>query len=207
MKYAIVSDFDGTITTKDIGDFLLLYFNLVTPNEIEESYNFGIKIEQWMQIYFSKIKIIDKNKIKKAIKENVKIRNGFKELVNLCKEKKIPIEVVSGGVDLYIEEVFKNNNIEVSGYWGKFNNGDIKYEFLNGITLSQFKALRVKYYKGKGYKTIFCGDAANDYNAAKEADVCFASLRLKEILKNEGYKFYELDDFRKVMEILNASIY
>jgi len=203
MKLAIVTDFDGTITTRDVGDFLLLNFGLATQKEIDESYLPGIKIEEWMRKYFSRIKIVNIDEIKKVIKENIKIRDGFKEVIIKFQSMNMPFEVVSGGVDLYIEEVFKINSIKLSGYYGRFNDGNIEYDFLNEkITLSDFKAMRVKYYKNKGYKTIFCGDAANDYKAAKTADITFAELRLREMLEREYYKFHPLDDFKRVMEIV-----
>jgi 2-hydroxy-3-keto-5-methylthiopentenyl-1-phosphate phosphatase len=73
------------------------------------------------------------------------------------------------------------------------------------MTLSDFKAKRVLYYKNLGYRTIFIGDSQNDYYAAKNADISFASLRLKEILENEEYPFRNLDNFYSVMETINAS--
>jgi len=206
MNFAVVSDFDGTITEFDVGDFLLLSFNLTTKEEIEKSYTFGMKVEEWMKVYFSRIKDVEISKIKDIIKKKVKIRDGFKEFVDFLNKKNIPFEIVSGGVDLYIEEVLKINLITAKGFWGEFNGGDIRYNFLeNGMTLSEFKAKRVLYYKNLGYKTIFLGDSQNDYYAAKNADISFASLRLKEILENEEYPFRNLDNFYSVMETINAS--
>lgn len=207
MKFAIISDFDGTITTFDVGDFLLLHFNLATKKEIEDSYTMGLKIEEWMRKYFKRIKDIEIDKIKLAIKKNIKIKKGFSELVRYMNKLSFPIEVVSGGVDLYIDEVFNNYKIDIKGYYGKFNNGDILFDFLNNsITLSDYKAMRVEYYKKRGYKTIFCGDAPNDFLASTKADIVFATLRLKDILKKENRDFIELKDFNMVIEVINASI-
>lgn len=207
MKIALVTDFDGTITTRDVGDFLLLYFKLATFQEIEDSYRLGIKIEEWMKTYFSRMNKIKKEDVKKAVRENIKIRDGFKEVVEFLKKHNMPAEVVSGGVDLYIEEVFSIYNIDLKGFYGKFNDGKISFDFLGSDTLSDFKAYRVDYYKNLGYKTIFCGDAVNDYKAAKKADIAFAALRLKEILKKENYPFKELNNFKELNEVLNESVY
>lgn len=207
MKFAVISDFDGTITTFDVGDFLLLHFNLATCKEIKDSYSMGVRIEEWMKKYFGRIKDIEIDKIKLAIKNNIKVRKGFSELVRYMNDHSFPIEVVSGGVDLYIDEVFNNYGIEIKGYYGKFNNGDILFDFLSdSITLSDYKAMRVEYYKERGYKTIFCGDAPNDFLASTRADIVFATLRLKDILNKENRSFNELNDFNKVMEIIDASI-
>ncbi|MEF3280894.1 MAG: HAD-IB family phosphatase [Elusimicrobiota bacterium] len=207
MKVAIISDFDGTITTKDVGDFLLLHFNLATEKEIEDSYEFGLKIEEWMKKYFSRIKSVNLAQVKRAIKEHIKLRDGFCQMVEFLNRNLIPFEVVSGGVDLYIEEVFENYGLKLKGYYGKFNNGDISFDFLNkDKALSDFKMERVLLYKKLGYKTIFCGDAPNDYKAAVVCDICFATLRLAEIMRKENRDFFYLNDFKKVMEVLNVSL-
>jgi 2,3-diketo-5-methylthio-1-phosphopentane phosphatase len=206
MKFALVSDFDGTITTRDVGDFLLLHFGLATQEEISLSYQVGMKVEEWMKKYFRRMKYIERIKIKKAILEKINIRKGFRELTDFCKKNNFSVEVVSGGVDLYIDEVFESNGISINGFYGKFNNGDISFDFQKGLTLSDFKAKRVSHYKRLGYKTIFCGDAPNDYKAAREADIAFAALKLKDMLNDEKICFYPLNDFGDVMGVISASI-
>lgn len=206
MKFALVSDFDGTITTRDVGDFLLLHFGLATQKEIDESYSKGMKIEEWMKKYFRRMKYIDGIRIKKALSDNIRIRSGFSQLVDFFNKNNYPLEVVSGGVDLYIDEVFSSNGIRIKGFYGRFNGGDIKFDFLKKLTLSDFKASRVRYYKKLGYKTIFCGDAPNDYRAAKEADVVFAALKLRSMLSDEKFSFYPLDNFRYVAGVINATL-
>jgi HAD superfamily phosphoserine phosphatase-like hydrolase len=206
MKWSIILDFDGTITKFDVGDFLLLKFGLVSKDEIENSYNFGMRVEEWMRIYFSRMRNIGFDKIKEVLRNEVILRDGFKEMVELIREKGFVVEVVSGGVDLYIEEIFRMNNVNINGFYGRFNGGDIRYDFLGGgMTLSEFKKFRVVHYKNLGYKTIFCGDSPNDYEASRESDICFATLRLKDILKKEGYSFNELNDFYSVIRIIDAS--
>ena len=206
MKWAVVSDFDGTITEFDVGDFLLLNFNLATHKEIEESYTLNMKIEDWMKVYFKRMKDIEESEIRRVIKSKVKIRDGFKEFVDFLKNNDFPFEIVSGGVDLYIEEILKINSIKACGFYGKFNAGDIRYDFLkNGITLYEFKAVRVLHYKNLGYKTIFLGDSHNDYYAAKSADLCFAAHRLADIFDKEKYLFNKLNNFYSVIEVINAS--
>ncbi|MBP7796581.1 MAG: HAD-IB family phosphatase [Elusimicrobiales bacterium] len=206
MKFALVSDFDGTITTRDVGDFLLLHFGLAAQKEIDESYAVGMRVEEWMKKYFRRMKYIDGIRIKKAISDHIRIRRGFRELVDFFNKNNYPLEVVSGGVDLYIDEVFGSNGIKINGFYGRFNSGDIKFDFLKKLTLSDFKASRVKHYKKLGYKTIFCGDATNDYRAAKEADVVFAALKLKDILSDENFPFYPLNNFRDVVGAINATL-
>lgn len=202
MKIALITDFDGTITTFDVGDFLLLHFNLATREEIEKSYLEGVKVEEWMKIYFSRIKVVDVDRIKEVIKKYIKLRDGFIEVVEILRSKNMPVEIVSGGVDLYIDEVISNNNIKIGGFYGKFNYGNITFDFLNGVSLSDFKASRVEYYKDRGYVSIFCGDSLNDYDALKRADIKFATSRLYEISKKDGIDVKKLENFNMLLNYI-----
>lgn len=208
-KFAIVSDFDGTITKIDAGDFLLVHFKLMKEREIELGYELNIPVEKWMKEYFSRIGAIKPSLIRKAIKEHIKPRPFFMDTAKYCLEKGIPFEVVSGGVDIYSKPFFNREKIKLKSFFGKcvISNGKarISYPYLKGISLSEFKKERVKYYKNKGHTVIFCGDAPNDLLAAKSADIVFAARMLPELLKKEKIKFFNLDSFQQVLKILKNS--
>lgn len=206
MKIAVVSDFDGTLTKRDVGDMLLLEFSKVTQKEIEDSYAMGVNVEQWMKIYFSRMKDVSQTDVERFINEKVYARDGLVEAMDFFSRNSIPFEIVSGGVDLYIEPFLKKYGIKAFGFYGKFNNGDIRYDFLNGMTLAQFKASRVINYRELGYTVVFLGDSQNDYQAAVAADVRFATLRLEKILSDEKKEFFPYQDFYKVIKIINETI-
>lgn len=208
MKLAFITDFDGTVTEFDVTDFLLLSLDLVTREEIEHSYSLGINSEEWMKRYFIRIKNTDKSEIKKLIDEKVNIRRGFKELFNYFKSNNLPFEIVSGGADIYIDYILDKYGIKnVNLYCGKFLGDTVEYGFLNNMKLSDFKASRVRYYKDKGYKTVFCGDSPNDFKAAKIADILFATSRLENMCKENSVNYYPLEDFYGVMDVINASVH
>jgi len=205
-KFAIVSDFDGTITKVDAGDFLLVHFKLVKRKEIELGYELNIPVEKWMKDYFSRIGTIDASLIKKAIIKHIKPRLFFRETAKYCLKKEIPFEVVSGGVDIYSEPFFDREKIKLKTFFAKYSirgrKAKISYPYLKGISLSEFKKKRVDYYKNKGYTVIFCGDAPNDLQAAKSADIVFAARMLPSLLKKEKTKFFHLKNFYQVLKLL-----
>ncbi|MGC8866950.1 MAG: hypothetical protein ACP5PA_01895, partial [Elusimicrobiales bacterium] len=92
MKIAVVSDFDGTVSETDIGDMLLLEFGKATIEEIEQSYKQGVNLEQWMKVYFSKMKDISLTEIERVINEKVRARDGFVETLCIFSDNNIPIE-------------------------------------------------------------------------------------------------------------------
>ncbi len=206
MKIAVVSDFDGTITERDVGDMLLLEFGKATLQEIEESYKMGINVEQWMKVYFSRMKDVSLDDIERIINEKVKARDGFKEALKFFSQNNIPFEVVSGGVDLYIDAFMKKYGVSFNGFYGRFGNGDISYDFLNGMTLSEFKASRVINYRNLGYTVVFLGDSQNDYKAILAADIRFATLNLEKILLKEKKEFIPYSTFEQVRRFISEAL-
>lgn len=213
MKYykghALISDFDGTITKQDVGDFLLLHFKLVSKKDIDLGYSKNIPVEKWMKRYFILASKLKKKNLEKALLK-IKLRPKFKETALFCLKNKIPLEITSGGVDLYSKPIFKANKLKIKNFFGKFiktgKSAKIEYPYLKGKTLSQFKKRRVLYYKKKGFKVIFCGDAPNDLAAAKAADEVFASRFLPKLLEKEKKPYKRLTSFSKVLKLLKKGV-
>lgn len=208
-RYAVISDFDGTITRRDVGDFLLLHFKLVKKKEIDLGYELNVPVEKWMTKYFSRIGKIKKDLIEKAVKKHISPRHLFRETALFCRRKKIPFEVVSGGVDLYANPFFQKEKLKMKTFFGscrtKKGKAEIRYPYLKGISLSQFKKSRVEFYKKKGYTVIFCGDAPNDVPAAMTADIAFASRFLPSLLESKKVPYRRLIHFGPVLKILKSA--
>lgn len=206
MKIAVVSDFDGTLTKKDVGDMILLAFNKATHQEIEDSYQLGVKVEEWMKIYFSRMADIDRDEIERFVYGSVEARNGFVEMVSFLSNMSIPFEIVSGGVDVYIEPFMKKYGVFINGFYGLFKDKTVSYPFLDNMTLSEFKASRVSYYRDLGYTVVFMGDSPNDYEAILLADIRFATLRLSNILRSEGRNFFAYEDLVDIIKVINETL-
>lgn len=206
MKIAVVSDFDGTLTKKDVGDAILLKWGKLTIQEIERSYQMGVKVEDWMRIYFPRIADVKKEEIERFIHDEVEARDGFVKMISFLNINSIPFEIVSGGVDLYIEPFMRKYGVSVKGFYGVFKDGRVEYPFLDGMTLSQFKASRVCHYRSLGYNVVFLGDSQNDYEAIICADVRFATLRLSEILKMEKRDFFHYESLEDVIRIIDETL-
>lgn len=208
-KYAIVTDFDGTVTTLDIGNTLCLHFGTTTQEKIEHAYAVKEDAKTWMQCHFGPI-TVGKSEFERIILDNATIKDGFIKLAKLCKQKNIPFEIASGGLDIYINPILKTNNvpdIPVYCVQGTFTaNGIlIDFPFYPDTPLEVFKASRVKYYKEQGYTTIFLGDGPSDFNAAQEADIVFATDRLKDICIKNNVKFLEFNDFNTALQIVEGN--
>jgi len=205
-KYAVVTDFDGTITTCDIGDALCLHFNVITADDIEASYSSGTPVAQWMADAFARLPA-DRNVLENFVVRAARRRKGFAEFSSFCKKRGVPVEIASGGVDLYINPILKKwgaRHIKALCGTADTSAGVVRvtYPACGGRTVEQFKADRVLAMRERGYKVIFCGDGPSDFPAALAADVAFARLRLYDLCKKRGVAAHHLTDFRRVADII-----
>ncbi len=203
--WAVVSDFDGTVTLRDVGDHLLLHYGFADRKTIEGSYSLKVRVEDFMKRAFSGAGLTAEV-IAGFVRERVKARAGFKEFVSFCAATGVPLEIVSGGVDLYAKPFFKKHGVKVKSFFGKARvaGGGIKitYPFLKGIDLSSFKALRVARMKRAGRMVIFFGDGPNDLKAAALADRVYAADRLYRLCRERGVPARRLTNFFAASEFL-----
>ena len=197
-KWAVITDFDGTITLRDVGDAILRHFKAATKEEIERSYGPHVKIEEWMKEYFRPVTVSRKD-IEAYVKASTRLRGGFKEFHAFCAGAGVPLEIASGGVDLYIDCLLKEWGLKIKSFYGftRFTPGGVRVTFpcLKGTTLEAFKAARVRRYQRLGYKVVFCGDGTSDLKAARTADAVFATKRLRRLCLEKGVRNSRLKNF------------
>ncbi|MCM2267429.1 MAG: HAD-IB family phosphatase [Elusimicrobiales bacterium] len=203
--WAAVSDFDGTITLRDVGDHLLLHYGFADKKTIDESYVSGVKVEDFMRSAFAGAALTEKV-IAAFVRKKVEARRGFREFVVFCETSGIPFEIASGGVDLYADPFFKKHGVKVRSFFGKgraVKGGvSIRYPFLRRLDLSAFKASRVLRQKKAGRKVVFFGDGPNDFKAAAAADKVYAAGRLYRLCRERGIPVSPLTDFRKAADFI-----
>jgi len=205
--WAFVSDFDGTITTFDVGDAVCLHFGAATKEEIRRSWQGGVSVPRWMRKMFGRLSV-ERQEIEAFVLSKVEPRPGFAELAAFCKNRKLPCEIASGGVDLYISPLLKNwglGHIETRCAKAAFDGKGwrLDYSELKGRKLEILKASRVLAHKRRGRKVVFCGDAPNDFLAAKAADIAFARGPLLQLCRERGVSARTLTDFRKPLKLLS----
>lgn len=207
MDFAVLSDFDGTIT--EIDTAVLVFNKFINGNWriFNEQLDRGeITLEQCMREQFSMIKA-PKSVILKELELDTAFRPGFEELVNFCNDNQVPFEIVSAGLDFMV-----NHLLEVRGLDGKTKVRAARTRFTgDGIEMDSielhdnnsidFKDDLVNYYKDKGYFVLFIGDGMSDKGAVRSADYVFVikGSRLAEFCKKEGINHQEMSDFQEVI--------
>ena len=204
-NWALICDFDGTITLKDVGDIILTHFKAATKKEIKDSYNEDVDMAQWMTNTFANLKA-NPPQIEKHLLKTITPRKGFKELDRFCDKNNIQLEIVSGGLDLYASPLFKKWDLKTKCFFGKAKFSDngykISYPYLKGCSLDNFKEFRVKFHQKKDRKVIFCGDATTDLKAAMAADKVYATKKLLSLCKTNKVKTSRLKTFFDIKKFI-----
>ncbi|MBI5744476.1 MAG: HAD-IB family phosphatase [Elusimicrobia bacterium] len=206
--WAAVSDFDGTITLRDVGDHLLLHYGFADRKTIEESYSLKVRVEDFMKRAFAGA-ALSEAVIADFVRSKVRTRPGFREFILFCERSKVPFEIASGGVDLYADPFFRKHGVKVKSFFGKAKvvKGGIRitYPFLRSTTLSAFKASRVARFKRAGRRVVFFGDGPNDLKAASLADKVYAAGRLLKLCRERGVPASRLTDFKKAASFITRN--
>ncbi|MDQ7773794.1 MAG: HAD-IB family phosphatase [Elusimicrobiales bacterium] len=199
MKWAVVSDFDGTLTLEDVGDAILTEFGVFSAADIERSYAPGQSVEAWMRRGFSRL-AASRREIESFILRSMRPRRGLRAFSGFCAARRVPFDIVSGGADIYARPLLRAWGVKARSSFGRTSrNGggwDVEYADLAGRTLPAFKAARVKHYRDRGFAVLFCGDAPSDLRAAGLADKVYAAGRLRGLCRARGIKFSPLVDLR-----------
>lgn len=206
--WAAVSDFDGTVTLRDVGDHLLLHYGFADRKTIEESYSLKVRVEDFMKRAFSGAKLTEEV-IASFVREKVRARAGFRDFILFCEAAGIPFEIASGGIDLYADPFFKKHGVAVKSFFGRARvvKGGIRinYPFLKRMDLSSFKASRVGRLKKAGYKVVFFGDGPNDLKAAELADKVYATGRLLRLCRERGIAASPLLSFARAADFIKKN--
>lgn len=210
VRWAVVADFDGTVTTFDVGDALCLHFKAATKEEVEASYDPSVSVPRWMQQYLGAISA-SPLEIRKFLRKSVCPRKGLTSFTAFCRRERVPFEIASGGVDLYIAPLvrqWKLGSVKVScGGHRRVQGGyRLSYPMLRGCSLEEFKASRVKALRRAGYKVVFCGDGPSDFPAARVADAVFARHRLLLICRANGVKARPLVSFDAITSFISKKV-
>ncbi len=211
MKYAVFSDFDGTISARDVGYAVFHNFSNGKNDEILPDWKSGrMTTRDCLLAEVAMVKapaddIID-------FIDKIDIDRTFPAFVKLCEKNKFPLIIVSDGMDFYIKHLLGKNNLNHLKYYtnhAQLVNNTIQIEFprenknchscgiCKGEIISEFKE-----DNNNDVKIIFVGDGYSDACGAREADILFAKKDLVEYCCKNKISYYPYDSFEDVTDKL-----
>ncbi|MDQ0207977.1 2-hydroxy-3-keto-5-methylthiopentenyl-1-phosphate phosphatase [Alkalicoccobacillus murimartini] len=179
----IFCDFDGTITTKDniiaiMKKFAPPGWETIKDDILAER----ISIRTGVGQLFDLIPVEQKQDIINFVLAQAEIREGFSSFLEYVREKQIPLKVVSGGIDFFVQPILEPYGLLENLYC----NGSDFSEKTIVITWPHScdkqctndcgccKPSILRQFQDEDYYKIVIGDSITDLQAAKEADEVFA---------------------------------
>jgi len=207
--FAVLSDFDGTITTEDVAEVLLTRFAPGAWEPIEALHRARtIGTRETMARQFALVRAT-REALVEAARRDARMDPAFPDFLGFCRSRGIPFEIVSEGLDFYIEPLLEDWGLDVPVRTNRavFGGGrvSIEYPFADpGCTLcGTCKMRRVFELRLAGHRVVYVGDGDSDLCPAVEADVVFAKTRLAELCDSESIpcvRFETFAEVRKAME-------
>ncbi len=143
--------------------------------------------------------------------ENVPLRAGARELIELLQVHRVPTVVVSGGLDFYIRAILDREGFDLpflsdSAHPG--GDGRMRVEHPHGhVDCRQCGICKAQVVRGPfptAERTIFVGDGSTDRFAAEVADIVFARRRLLTYCQREGIPCFPFEEFHPVTTRLRS---
>ena len=213
-RWALVSDFDGTVSEDDFFWYIADHF--LTPQDLEpwEMYMRGeISHLEAMRGVFSKLHVREEE-LQRFI-DTIYTDKHLEETAAYCRKEGIPFYIASAGSDYYINrligKIIKKYDIHLVTNHGIYSSEkglelfppeqSPFYDKNVGIS----KAGVVRFLKKEGYKVVFAGDGPPDVLAAEEADVVFAKKYLLEKCLENKIKNHPFTTFRDILKYLKEA--
>ncbi len=211
MKTLVQCDFDGTITQGDVSFLLLDAFADGDWRRLLAEYRESkISVGYFNMRAFAMIKA-DRQTLLGFVRDKVKIRAGFGELLSYCHSRDFQFVIVSNGLDFYIDAILRDigmENIEVFAAQAQFSPEGIKVKYIGpeGNQLQDnFKEAYTGLFLRRGYRVIYLGNGISDLSPASQAHYIFATGDLVDSCKQAHLNytpFVDLNDVVKDLELL-----
>jgi 2-hydroxy-3-keto-5-methylthiopentenyl-1-phosphate phosphatase len=211
-KLKIYSDFDGTITDKDvwmqIGDFFIKD-RAAWEKLIRKFENLEIGARECFTKEVELIEGFDLKKFNDIIDEQ-KIDDSFINFFKYCNDKVIPFMILSEGMDYYVGRILEKNNINISYYANHCEFPDDYRKLKVSFPFSDSECTRCGCCKrnfilnmtADDEISVLIGDGFSDVCAAKYADIVFAKKSLASYCWKNNITYFEFQNFFDIQKKL-----
>ena len=203
---AVLVDFDDTAAEQNVASMLLERFGDPSWQAVRERYRGGeLTLKEYQEITFRNI-LADRAVMQDYVKEHSNLRPYFHEVWSYCAVNRLPMAIVSQGLDFYIQALLEKEGlpqVPVYSVNTKFTAQGITYQYHYTIPGHEregnSKGLVVDAYKERGHYVIYAGDGASDLEAAPKADLLFAHRTLAEECQRQEIPYRPFKDFQAVL--------
>lgn len=209
-KILVITDFDGTVCSVDLGNQIINKFATLSLSDIERDY---VKGKIGSRIAYERIARRLKGRRKRMLEYTMTIEKldpYFLEFCSLCKDKGIAIKIVSDGLDFYIDAILNKYNLTEIEYYsnlavfGADSSFSIKFPGINDFCgrCGTCKSRILNSYRLIYDRIIYIGDGYSDFCPSRYADIVFAKKILFQKCTEEGTPCMHFDDFSEINKYL-----
>ncbi len=211
-KFAVLLDFDGTIDERNVALTLLDRFAVDDWKKyISMSSQGVISFREAVEKEFECLPP-DRDKLTDFVLKETRVRDGLNELVGYCEQRDFPIEIVSGGLDFYIQPIMEKHGLgHIVRNCGiaDFDSGDrLRVSYNHGAPTCDFsgtcKCFHVQRFQDAGHKVVLVGDGTSDLCASKKVDYVFARKKLLQYCQENSLPHSPFETFHDVITGLDS---
>ncbi|GGE68836.1 2-hydroxy-3-keto-5-methylthiopentenyl-1-phosphate phosphatase [Priestia taiwanensis] len=210
----IFCDFDGTVTVRDNIASIMKQFGDERCEQLKNDVlSQRISIREGVEKMFALIPSAKKEEIIHYLQETAEICEGFARFIAFANVQRIPLYIISGGMDFFVYRLLEGLIDEQDIYCNAtdFTSESIHVQWPNpcdeycatqGCGLC--KPSLIRKLSTEGETTIVIGDSITDLEAAKLADVVFARDYLQqkcEELNIPHIPFSTFDDITAELQV------
>jgi 2-hydroxy-3-keto-5-methylthiopentenyl-1-phosphate phosphatase len=210
LSRTIAVDFDGTVTEMDLLDTIARTFgDPVVYQEVEDGLDEGrMTLREVITREFEPVRrplaeIVDWEL------ENVRVRPGFRELVDLARERGWHMVIVSSGFHELIEPILEREGVEVELHANRVDPStdgwrvEWRYDGTCDSCGESCKRSIVQELAGDD-ELVYIGDGYSDRCAAEASDRVFATRGLPGYLDDRGIPYERFGDFHDIVRGLTS---
>jgi len=201
----LVVDFDGTITEQDLLDEIAQTFgDEEVYREVDEGLDdSSLSLNEVIRREFEPVRA-PLEEVRQWVLENVRVRPGFRELVELARRRGWRFVIVSSGFRELIEPVLEREGLadvellsntvdpDPDGWKVRFRVSEVCGTCGQPCKRSTAAAL------ADGTELVYVGDGYSDRCAAESADLVFARRGLASYLEERDLPFERFEDFHSI---------
>ena len=212
---AVLTDFDDTAAVQNVAELLLRRFGHPSWTDVRQRFRDGeLSLKDYQEITFRQMQA-NKAAMQAYVREQACFRAHFGELSQFCRDKSIPMCIVSQGLDFYIQALLDGcgqSDFPVHAVRAEFD-GDGRitgygYDFTypDAPARGNSKALMVRRFQEQGYHVFYAGDGSSDFEAGEVADTVFAHRQMAEMCQAAGIAFTPFTDFGPVLAAVQEHV-
>jgi 2-hydroxy-3-keto-5-methylthiopentenyl-1-phosphate phosphatase len=208
----IFCDFDGTITVNDNIIAIMKHFKPEGWEPLVDGIlSKRISIREGVGSLFALLPASMRKEVIDFALGNMRIREGFRELVAYSAESGIQFLVTSGGIDFFVYPALAEFDIPADHIYcngSDFSGDRIRILWTHACdeechtNCGMCKTTIIRSYPTDRYERILIGDSVTDFEGSKLAELVFARSHLIDMCKETGMAYYPFETFHDVIRVL-----